>query len=315
MGCSSCQKNNHVVPTTSGTHHATSHTHETVYCDCACGCNEPVCPTPQPCTEITDSKCIIYTDAAIKCGEDTVVTTNSSVSTALNQIVDYLCSESPTPPEPPVGALFQIPELNMYLKNDKIHASLLPGLYSDEYKNHNPRVFLFVKRNGRNRKVTDINGDPQKKYYHGGWRHITHMQGVNFPSGNFYSGSTLCPTHSEWPLTISNPYEKQELTTLDVGEFYKYNNILPNLPAPFGTVPWTVSNVNKFSVRGVRGERPTKSVYFRFAIGINNPDATSDYPIIFGALSIPIQCKIVKKGGAVDYSLHLQPNGIKHFNH
>jgi hypothetical protein len=86
MGCSSCQQNNHVVPTN------TTHTHATPLCECACGCSEPVCPTPQPCTEITDSKCIIYTDAAIKCGNTTIVTTNASVSTALNQIVSYFCN-------------------------------------------------------------------------------------------------------------------------------------------------------------------------------------------------------------------------------
>jgi hypothetical protein len=84
MACSSCQQNNHVVPTvTSTTNHST--------CECACGCSEPACPTPQPCTEITDSKCIIYTDAPIKCGNDVVVTTNASVSTALNQITNFFC--------------------------------------------------------------------------------------------------------------------------------------------------------------------------------------------------------------------------------
>jgi hypothetical protein len=89
MGCSSCQQNNHVVPSTH-VHNPTAQ----VNCECACGCEEPVCPTPQPCTEITDSKCIIYTDVAIKCGNDTVVTQNASVSTALNQIVNYFCAQS-----------------------------------------------------------------------------------------------------------------------------------------------------------------------------------------------------------------------------
>ena len=84
MGCSSCQQNNHTAPAVTTSTHA--------LCDCACGCAEPLCPTPQPCTEITDSKCIIYTDAAIICGNEVVVTTNSSVSTALNQIVSYFCS-------------------------------------------------------------------------------------------------------------------------------------------------------------------------------------------------------------------------------
>ena len=87
MGCSSCQQNNHVVPT------QTTHNHTTTYCDCACGCSEPVCPTPQPCTEITDSKCIVYTDLPITCGNVTVVTANASVSTALNQIVSYFCGQ------------------------------------------------------------------------------------------------------------------------------------------------------------------------------------------------------------------------------
>lgn len=89
MGCSSCQQNNHVVPTTH-VHNSTTQTH----CECACGCDEPVCPTPQPCTEITDSKCIIYTDAAIKCGNDTVVAQDTSVSIALNQIVTYFCNQA-----------------------------------------------------------------------------------------------------------------------------------------------------------------------------------------------------------------------------
>ena len=87
MGCSSCQQNNHVVPTTH-VHNSTTQTH----CECACGCDEPVCPTPQPCTEITDSKCIIYTDPAIMCGNDKVVAQDTSISIALNQIVTYFCN-------------------------------------------------------------------------------------------------------------------------------------------------------------------------------------------------------------------------------
>jgi hypothetical protein len=88
MGCSSCQQNNHVVPSTH-VHNQTSQTH----CECACGCEEPVCPTPQPCTEITDSKCIIYTDAPIVCGNDMVVDSGSSVSIALNRMVDFFCAQ------------------------------------------------------------------------------------------------------------------------------------------------------------------------------------------------------------------------------
>jgi hypothetical protein len=86
MGCPSCQSSS---STTAVTYNTTA----TPFTDCACGCIDPVCPTPQPCTEITDSKCIIYTDAEIICGTETIVPVNTSVSTALNNIVFYFCQK------------------------------------------------------------------------------------------------------------------------------------------------------------------------------------------------------------------------------
>ncbi len=79
MSCTSCQNNNHTQVTTEG------------LCSCACGCEEAICPTPQPCTEITDSKCIIYTDDPVQCGTDVLVETNTSLSLAIKAIVDYFC--------------------------------------------------------------------------------------------------------------------------------------------------------------------------------------------------------------------------------
>ena len=79
MSCTSCQNNNHTQVTTEG------------LCSCACGCEEAICPSPQPCTEITDSKCIIYTDDALKCGQDTVVETNTSLSLVIKAVIDYVC--------------------------------------------------------------------------------------------------------------------------------------------------------------------------------------------------------------------------------
>jgi hypothetical protein len=94
MSCPSCESNNSGIVLTTN-------------CDCNCDCAEPICATPQPCTEITDSKCIIYTDPAIICGLDTVVTTNSSVSTALNNITSYFCANGGggggTGPAGPIG--------------------------------------------------------------------------------------------------------------------------------------------------------------------------------------------------------------------
>ena len=83
-------------------------------CGCSkpkCGCQDTMltspapCPTPvgclnpEPCSEVLDAQCIIYTGDDIICTPDVVVSSNTSVSDALNDIVDYFCSQSPTPVE------------------------------------------------------------------------------------------------------------------------------------------------------------------------------------------------------------------------
>lgn len=76
-------------------------------CGCSkigCGCQDsfltspPPCPTPvdcpeaQPCAEVFDAQCIIYSGADIICTPDVVVATDTNVADALNNIVDYLCN-------------------------------------------------------------------------------------------------------------------------------------------------------------------------------------------------------------------------------
>jgi hypothetical protein len=76
-------------------------------CGCdkiGCGCKDsfltspPPCPTPvdcpeaQPCAEVFDAQCIVYTGADIICTPDVVVATDTNVADALNNIVDYLCN-------------------------------------------------------------------------------------------------------------------------------------------------------------------------------------------------------------------------------
>jgi len=77
-------------------------------CGCnkiSCGCKDSFltspapcptpegCPDPQPCSEVFDAQCIVYTDSPIICNQDTVVATNDSVETALQEIVNYFCSK------------------------------------------------------------------------------------------------------------------------------------------------------------------------------------------------------------------------------
>jgi hypothetical protein len=76
-------------------------------CKCnslTCGCKNsylttpPPCPTPtdcpdrQPCSEVFDAECIIYTGPDLECGDDTVIAQNTAVSLALEDIVGYFCN-------------------------------------------------------------------------------------------------------------------------------------------------------------------------------------------------------------------------------
>ena len=74
--------------------------------NCAgCGCGPsipepcvtppPICPDPQPCVEIVNAECVIYTSAPIVCDEDIIVATNTSVDVAMNQIAAYFCGLEP----------------------------------------------------------------------------------------------------------------------------------------------------------------------------------------------------------------------------
>jgi len=70
---------------------------------CGCGdsflttpppCPTPVdCPTAQPCSEVFDAQCVVYTGLDIECGTDVVVATNDSVADALQNVVDYFCTK------------------------------------------------------------------------------------------------------------------------------------------------------------------------------------------------------------------------------
>jgi hypothetical protein len=76
-------------------------------CGCSkpkCGCQDTMltspapCPTPvgcpdrQPCSEVFDAECIVYTGPDLECGDDTVVIQNSAINLALEDIVGYFCN-------------------------------------------------------------------------------------------------------------------------------------------------------------------------------------------------------------------------------
>jgi hypothetical protein len=56
-------------------------------------CPTPVgCPDRQPCSEVFDAECIVYTGPDLECGDDTVVIQNSAINLALEDIVGYFCN-------------------------------------------------------------------------------------------------------------------------------------------------------------------------------------------------------------------------------
>jgi hypothetical protein len=79
-------------------------------CGCGpkkCGCQDTMlttpapfptpigCPNPEPCSEVFDAQCIIYTGPPIICGQDVVVPSNTNMAEALNLIADYFCFKLP----------------------------------------------------------------------------------------------------------------------------------------------------------------------------------------------------------------------------
>jgi len=58
-------------------------------------CPTPVgCPTPQPCAEVIDAQCVIYTGTTLDCDGNVILAANNNVAEAFNNIIDYMCTET-----------------------------------------------------------------------------------------------------------------------------------------------------------------------------------------------------------------------------
>lgn len=182
----------------------------------------------------------------------------------------------------------KVPKLHIESKGEKVHIKLLP--FEDQtWLEMNPRVFLFHKKNAKkHRKYNNTLETHQEKIYFGGYHHPSHMNGVNFPNGAFFSGLGAFAYHSEFPLIITAPFQRQELTDFDVKEFYYHFSIenVKTQPFPALTPAAEISRIRAVG-RKVRGN--SKSNYFKFAIAIDNPDPNATCPVLFGELSDSIQ--------------------------
>lgn len=62
-------------------------------------CPTPIgCPNPEPCSEVLDAQCVVYTGENLLCDTDVVVTQNDTVAEAIENIVSYICNNQPVSP-------------------------------------------------------------------------------------------------------------------------------------------------------------------------------------------------------------------------
>ena len=65
-----------------------------------CGCQKglttecsplPVCPNPQPCSYVTDAKCVVYSGDTVLCGSQVYLPSGTKLDVALKDIYEKLC--------------------------------------------------------------------------------------------------------------------------------------------------------------------------------------------------------------------------------
>tara|TARA_R110000868_G_C10812659_1_gene757974 strand:+ start:22 stop:897 length:876 start_codon:yes stop_codon:yes gene_type:complete len=204
-----------------------------------------------------------------------------------------------------------IPKLNMHAdKRGMLSVSYLPTAGNDLWQSFNPNVYLFRYSKKKRKRINVNTGGKQGKEIvktiKAGFKHIPHLMGAKH-QGAFYSGETIEVFHTEFELLVNQPYMSQPLYEFDANEFYRNmdrdERLSNNTPAiELGSILPS----NRVNVYGA------KSVYLKFAIGIENPDKDSKFPIIFGELSDVVQLiPIVDHNDYIKIRFNFVPTGIK----
>ena len=237
-------------------------------------------------TLIAPEGCRINGQQQITLGQNGV-----SALITISGIKDYLASLSindsssssqidiPTP-------LIKLGKVNNTYKSQDLYAYYLPKS-NNSFLNYNPKYYLFMaKSSGWHKKIN--NGITSRFRKIAGFYHPTHQNGINFPTNSaFYSGSTAIPLDTEFNLT-QEPYTKTQIP-FNPFQWIRVDN---------GGGSWTQvvisdlngsKNVDTFKFQGKRSKRNNRSVLFCLAIGIENPDNSSQFPILFSELSQPFK--------------------------
>lgn len=234
---------------------------------------------------------------------DTQLNVIQRVSTLTNIVLEEIGGAIP-----PTNPVIEIPRPEISLSQSQgtygfcqnLYAHYLPTTNSS-FLNYNPKYYLFMQRSRLNCRKKNINGTKYTKYKPSGIFHPTHQNGINFPNGAFYSGTTAIPLDTEFAIA-NTPYTKS-LININPFQFVRYS--------PSGGAinnDWVVPSLLNFpcaiTQMKIQGKKTSLSSQSRscmmfLAIGIENPDTTSNYPIIFGELSIPFKLALKKLGGII----------------
>ena len=203
-----------------------------------------------------------------------------------------------------------IPKLNMHEgKNGMLSVSYLPTAGNDIWQAYNPKIYLF-RYNKKRKKVITVNAGAKKgreiiKVIKAGFKHIPHLMGAKH-KGAFYAGQTEQVYHTEFELLINQPYMTQPLYEFDSSEFYMNTKNRSRFTADTKS-----DQLESIVPNNRKNSQGAKSVYLKFAIGIENPDKDSKYPIIFGELSDVVQLLPYIDNEFVKIRFNFVPTGIK----
>lgn len=224
-----------------------------------------------------------------------------------------------------LGVGIEIPKLIARTVNGDVTCSL-DFYQSDAWKALNPRIFLF---RARKKKRIFKAGEPTINKP-AGFVHPTHTAGTQ-PGGRWWTGeqrimqsSSSAPDplirHTEFPLLSTVPYQSFNLVDLSPYEWVEYANAITNTlrqsTAADFPVPTTATGYDsagngfyvKFFNAGKTVMYPSNNRInrsggmkrkFRFAIVIDNPNATPDAPYLIGPMSDNVALKFVNDGDPI----------------
>lgn len=161
------------------------------------------------------------------------------------------------------------------------------------FLNYNPEIWVFRRKNYKRREK-----EFGWRMRHKKWTHEPHLNGIKFPSSNYYSGSINCVIdeirtvgrHTEFSLTTTKSGEKMTIPLDPYDYIYGLTSE--------GYVKLSDStDYSKLDNIKITGRRDSKSLPLRFAIAIDNPNTEDDNPKIIGPMSDIIYMRYGRDGG------------------